>query len=224
MIRDNISGILNKIAAVCQRIGRDPGEIVLVGVTKFADISEINEAIESGLKHIGENKVQEAQRKFPSVGNVTRHMIGHLQTNKAKSALECFDLIQSVDSLKLAAALDVQAAKQSRNVDILLQVNTAEEDQKFGCAPGDAIALVEEIVKLKGVRVTGLMTIAPQTQEAEVVRKCFADLRFLSEKIRSQCSGDNLNMKYLSMGMTDDYEIALEEGANMVRIGRAIFQ
>lgn len=227
MIRDNISRILSKITAVCQRIGRDPGEIALVGVTKFADISKINEAIESGLRHIGENKVQEAQKKFPLLEGpgpkVTRHMIGHLQTNKVKHALDCFDLIQSVDSLKLAVALEGQAAKQDKNIDILLQVNTAGEERKFGLASSKVAALIEEIVKFKRVRLMGLMTMAPFTQDAEAARKCFSDLRILSDRIREQFGEDDLEMKYLSMGMTADYEIALEEGSNMVRIGRAIF-
>jgi len=228
MIQDNISRILDKITAVCQKIGRDPDEITLVGVTKFADIAKINEALKSGLRHIGENKVQEAQKKFALLEDpdfkVTRHMIGHLQTNKVKHALDCFDLIQSVDTLKLATALQGQALKQDKNINILLQVNTAGEEQKFGLEPSKVVVIVEEIVKLKHVRLMGLMTMAPYAQDAEVARKCFRDLRLLSDRIHEQFSGDDLEMKYLSMGMTDDYEIALEEGSNMVRIGRAIFQ
>jgi len=227
MIQDNISGILDKITAVCQRIGRDPGEIILVGVTKFADASKVNEAIQFGLRHIGETKVQEAQRKFASIKDsgfkVTRHMIGHLQTNKVKHALEFFDLIQSVDSLKLASALETQAAKQNKNIDILLQVNTAGEEQKFGCGTSEVVPLIEELIKLRNVHLLGLMTIAPLTQDAEIVRKCFKDLRLLRDQISGQFT-DDVEMKYLSMGMTDDYEIALEEGSNMIRIGRAIFQ
>jgi len=227
MIQDNISEILHKITAVCERVGRDPGEIALVGVTKFADAPQINEAIQSGLKHIGENKVQEAQKKFSLIKDfdikVTRHMIGHLQTNKVKHALESFDLIQSVDSLKLATALETQAAKQNRNIDILLQVNVAGEKQKFGSEPSEVLPLIEELIKLRHVHLMGLMTIAPFTQDAEITRKCFKDLRLLRDKISGQFTDGNVEMKYLSMGMTDDYEIALEEGSNMVRIGRAIF-
>jgi len=227
MIQDNISGILDKITAICQRIGRDPNEIVLVGVTKFADVSQVNEAIQSGLRHIGENKVQEAKKKFSLIKNsdfkVTRHMIGHLQTNKVKHALESFDLIQSVESLKLAATLEARAAGQNRNIDILLQVNTAGDEQKFGCAPREVIELIEEIIKLNHVCLLGLMTIAPLTQDMDITRKCFKDLRLLRDQISGQFT-DDVEMKYLSMGMTDDYEIALEEGSNMIRIGRAIFQ
>jgi hypothetical protein len=228
MISDNISGILGKITAICQRIGRDPNDIVLVGVTKFADISRINEAIKSGLRHVGENKVQEAQKKFSSIevsnAKVTRHMIGHLQTNKVKQALENFDIIQSVDSLKLATALEDQAARQDQNIDILLQVNTAGEAQKFGLEPSEVITVIKEIVRFKHVHLLGLMAIAPLTQETEPIRKCFRDLRVLGDQIRTQFCNDNIEMKYLSMGMTGDYEIALEEGSNMLRIGRAIFQ
>jgi len=224
MIQDNISGILGKITAICQRIGRDPNEITLVGVTKFADIPKINEAIKSGLEHIGENKVQEAHKKFALLKDpdmkMTRHMIGHLQTNKVKRALDCFDLIQSVDSLKLAIELEAQAAKQNKDIDVLLQVNTAGEEQKFGCEPSAANALVSEIFKLKHVRLRGLMTIAPLVEDKDIVRQCFRDLRILRDQINKKFQ---IQLKYLSMGMTDDYEIALEEGSNMVRIGRAIF-
>ena len=224
MIQDNISRILDKITAVCQRVGRDSGEIVLVGVTKFADASQINEAIQSGLRHIGENKVQEAQKKFSLIKDfdfkVTRHMIGHLQTNKVKHALESFDFIQSVDSLKLATALEVQAARQSRNIDILLQVNTAGEEQKFGIEPSETIRFVSEIFNLKHIRLRGLMVIAPLIQDKDIVRQCFRDLRILRDQINKKFQ---IQLKYLSMGMTDDYEIAIEEGSNMVRIGRAIF-
>ena len=225
MIEDNISEILGKITTICRRIGRDPATITLVGVTKFADILKINEALKSGLEHIGENKVQEARKKFAllkdSDRKMTWHMIGHLQTNKVKHALDCFDLIQSVDSLKLAIELEVQAAKQNKNIDILLQVNTAGEEQKFGCEPSEVNAFVSEIFQFKHVRLRGLMTIAPLVEDKDIIRQCFRDLRVLRDQINRKFQ---IQLKYLSMGMTDDYEIALEEGSNMVRIGRAIFK
>lgn len=229
MIRDNIARIRGHIEAVCRRVGRDPREITFVGVTKFAGVPQIKEAVKSGLTHIGENKVQEARKKFSALGDcgvkVTRHMIGHLQTNKVKHALEIFDLIQSVDSVKLAAAIEAQAAKANKNIDVLVQVNTAGEEQKFGAAPSEVAALIEEVIKLKHIRLLGLMTIAPLTQDREIIRRCFRDLRRLNDRISERFpAGERLEMKYLSMGMTADYEIALEEGANMVRIGRAIFQ
>ena len=229
MIRDNLARIRGCIEAVCRRTGRDPRGITLVGVTKFADIPQIKEAIKSGLTHIGENKVQDARKKFSALQDsgvkVTRHMIGHLQTNKVKHALEIFDLIQSIDSAKLAAAIEAQAAKLNKNIDVLLQVNTAGEEQKFGAAPSGVFALIEEMAKFKHIRLFGLMTMAPLTQDKEIIRRCFRDLRLLRDQVSGRFpAGERLEMKYLSMGMTADYEIALEEGANMVRIGRAIFQ
>ncbi|MCK5179360.1 MAG: YggS family pyridoxal phosphate-dependent enzyme [Candidatus Omnitrophica bacterium] len=221
--------IFSQIEAVCHETGRVSSEITVVGVTKFVDVPQIQEAIEAGLKHIGESKVQEARKKFPGLGNsdikVTRHMIGHLQTNKVKAALEVFDCIQSVDSLKLAAAIEEQAAKLNRSIDILIQVNTAGEEQKFGIDPSEVFTIIKQVIAFKHVCLQGLMTVAPLTDDKEVVRKCFRDLRLLSEEIVNKFSGDDrVAMTHLSMGMTQDYEIALEEGANMVRIGRAIFQ
>ena len=229
MIRDNIARVLDNIAQVCGKIGRDPGEIVLVGVTKYAGAAEVKEAIQAGLKHIGENKVQDARVKFlgleEAAAKVTRHMIGHLQTNKVKQALEIFDYIQSVDSEKLAAALETQAAKINKQIDILVQVNTSGEKQKSGVSPTGALPLIEQIARLGHVRLGGLMTIAPMGQDENVIRKCFADLRLLRDKVNRQFSHvPNIAMKYLSMGMTDDFKIALEEGSNMLRIGTAIFK
>jgi pyridoxal phosphate enzyme (YggS family) len=228
MIQDNIQRILGRIESLCSRIGRDPQDITCIAVTKFADVSAIKAAVEAGLTHVGENKVQEALKKFPELERsglkVTRHMIGHLQTNKVKSALESFDMIQSVDSVRLAEEIELQAMKLGKTIDILVQVNTAEEPQKFGAAPAETGALIKRIVELKHVRLKGLMAIAPFTESQEVVRKCFRNLREIRDVIAQQYVGDDrVEMKYLSMGMTDDFEIALEEGSNMVRIGRAIF-
>ncbi len=229
MIQDNIARILDQIEAACRKVERNSSEIILVGVTKFANAAEIKEAVNAGLTHIGENKVQEARKKFSILddfgGNVTRHMIGHLQTNKVKQVLEIFDCIQSVDSIKLAAAIEKQAAKQNKAIDILIQVNTAEERQKFGIAPSEVFTLIESIAEFDHVHLCGLMAIAPLGKDEEVIRKCFRDLRFLRDQVIQRFSGnDRIAMKYLSMGMTGDFEIAIEEGANMVRIGRAIFQ
>ncbi|HQP10640.1 MAG TPA: YggS family pyridoxal phosphate-dependent enzyme [Candidatus Omnitrophota bacterium] len=229
MIRDNIAQIFSRIEAVCRKSGRDPKEIAFVGITKYADISQIKEAVAAGLTHIGENKVQDAKRKFSALegfpAGVMKHMVGHLQTNKVKQAVEIFDCIQSVDSLKLAETIAEQAAKLNKTIDLLVQVNTAAEDQKFGIAPDETSSLIEQIVPLKNIRLCGLMAIAPLTEDRAIVRKCFRDLRVLREGISEKFSQDGrVAMKYLSMGMTDDYEIALEEGSNMTRIGRAIFR
>lgn len=227
-ISDNLASLRNKISQKCEQIGRDPREITLIGVTKYADADSVLAAVEAGLKDIGENRVQEAQRKFPFLAQagktVRRHMIGHLQTNKVKDAIEHFDLIQSVDSLKLIDVIEAQAAKAQREVSILLQVNTSGEEQKYGIAPAGVDELLERIVALKHVRLLGLMAIAPLTEDKDIIRRCFADLRLIRDRINKDYQGNAcIRMQYLSMGMSDDYQIALEEGANMIRIGRAIF-
>jgi PLP dependent protein len=229
MIRDNVAKIFSRIEAVCRKNGQDPNDVTFVGITKYADISQIREAIAAGLTHIGESKVQEAKKKFFASEDfytkVTKHLVGHLQTNKAKQAVEIFDCIQSVDSLKLAETIEEHAAKINKTVDILIQVNTAGEMQKFGIAPEKTFPLIENIISLKHLRLCGLMTIAPLTTDKAIVHKCFRDLRILRDEVSRRFSQDNrVVMTYLSMGMTDDYEIALEEGSNMIRIGRAIFK
>lgn len=228
MVRQQIDLINEKIARVCRQTGQDPAGVVLVGVTKFADIDKVREAVACGLHHVGENKVQEAEKKFQALSSlqppVTRHMIGHLQTNKVKTALKIFDLIQSVDSVKLAEAINREAEKMSRPVEILVQVNTAAEEQKYGFFSGEAPRALEKISAFSYLRIKGLMTIGPLTAEEKVVRQCFSDLRRLRDQARQKFRGHpRLEMKYLSMGMTNDYLWAIEEGSNMVRIGRAIF-
>ncbi len=228
MILDKIKAIREDVACICEKAGRNPAEIILVGVTKFASAEQIQEAISVGLKDVGENKVQQAKEKFPVLGpaaeNVTKHMIGHLQTNKVKDALNLFDMIQSVDSFHLAEEIEKQAAKQDMCVDILIQVNCAGEEQKFGVAPQDAIELVEQVSRLRHVRILGLMTIAPFVEDEEVIRQSFAQLRKLFDEVGVKFEGQQrVEMKWLSMGMTHDYKIAIEQGANMIRVGRAIF-
>jgi len=228
MISSNLRRVREEIEAICRRIGRNAEEVTLIGVTKYAEAERIQEAIQAGLKHVGENKVQEAKRKFPLLEQlhmpVTRHMIGHLQTNKVKQALEVFDMIQSVDSLHLAQAISKQAEKSNRTADILVQVNTSGEEQKFGMAPSSVDKLLEDAFYLRNIRILGLMTMAPLTQDTGMIRRCFRDLKVLSDTMDKKWIGSSITMKHLSMGMSDDYPIALEEGANMLRIGRAIFQ
>ena len=228
MIQDKISQIQSNISSICQRLGRNPKEVILVGVTKLATVDQVEEAMAAGVSHIAENKIQEAQKKFPEVKksfpNAICHMIGHLQTNKVKAALEVCDMIQSVDSLKLAQEIEKQANKSDQRMDILVQVNTSGEKQKYGIDPEYTIPLIEEISKFKRIRVLGLMTMALLTDDKKVLRSCFRELKEIRDKVAEAFTGlSNVQMKYLSMGMTDDYEIALEEGSNMVRIGRAIF-
>lgn len=229
MLKDHLEDVEGHIASVCRRIGRDPAGVILVGATKYSETSQIQEALQAGLKHIGENRVQDAQRKFPELERLgvkaVRHMIGHLQTNKVKDAVRFFDLIQSVDSVKLVLEIEKQAAKLNKDVDILIEVNTSGEEQKFGAKPDEVPALIQDVSHCQHVRLRGLMTMAPLTEDKGVIRRCFRDLRELFDAVSKQFAvSSNIQMKYLSMGMTSDYEIALEEGSNMVRIGRAIFK
>jgi len=229
MIKDNLDRINSDISAICESVGVNPNEIALIGVTKYTDAGKVTEAIEAGLTHIGENKVQEARDKFFLLGvgslKVTKHLIGHLQTNKVKQAVEIFDLIQSVDSLRLAQEIARQAQRAEKPMDILIQVNTAQEKQKSGLHPDELMGLMEQILLMEHVRVLGLMTIAPLTDEVDTPRQCFRDLRILRDTVNEQFASESkIRMKYLSMGMSNDYRIAIEEGANMLRIGRAIFQ
>ena len=228
MLKDRVASVLGNIARVCAAIGRDPRDITLVGVTKFATAEKIIEAVEAGICHIGENKVQEGQKKFPIVDQtgkkVTKHLIGHLQTNKVKVAVKFFDLIQSVDSLKLAQEIDSQAQKLGRPYEILVQINTAHEEQKYGADPAEALSLVDTIARLPNLKIRGLMTIAPFIDDQTIVRQCFRDLKNIYDRVARDYAGhERVAMKILSMGMTQDYPLALEEGSNMLRIGTAIF-
>ncbi|MCK9594587.1 MAG: YggS family pyridoxal phosphate-dependent enzyme [Candidatus Omnitrophica bacterium] len=220
MMPDAIAGIKERIASACARSGRPAAGVTLVAVTKNRTVEQVNEAIASGVLVIGENKVQEALSKLADPvlrrSAVSLHMIGHLQSNKAKDAVKTFDLIHSVDSFKLAAELDKQAAKISKIQDILVEVNTSAEASKFGVKPDELEALVKAIAGLKNIKVLGLMTIAPAVDDPEKVRPYFRKLRELQDTIPG--------LDILSMGMTDDFEVAVEEGSTMVRIGRAIFQ
>jgi len=227
MIKDNIDKINKKIRAVCSRINCNPEEIVLVGISKYADVSLINEALTAGLTHIGENRVQDAKQKFSEIifgKSVVRHMVGHLQTNKVKTAVEIFDLIESVDSIKLAMEIQKQAERLGKKMPVLAQVNMSGEEQKSGMAPEEVDEFIKQVRKFSHVYLQGLMTIGPLTEDRNVVRDCFRKLKKMFDQIKNQYHSDHqLEMKYLSMGMSGDFEMAIEEGANMVRIGRAIF-
>ena len=229
MIRENISRLKSDISLICQKLGRNPGDITFVCITKFANVAMIEEALDCGITDIGENKVQEAKAKFaelkPRVPQGKRHMIGHLQTNKVRDALKLFDMIQSLDSLRLAAAIEKEAEIQGREVDTLLEVNVSGEEQKHGVSLGEAQNLLKEVSGLKRLRILGLMTVAPLTQDEAVIRHCFRKLKELCDQLREQFKNTaNIKMDFLSMGMSSDYRIALEEGANMARVGSAIFK
>ena len=214
-IAQNINDVRQRIAAAASRAGRSADEITLIAVTKTADVPEIQQALAAGIAHCGESRIQDAERKIRQLNATglrpTWHMIGHLQRNKAKTALEIFDIIHSIDSLRLAQTVSAQANK---NISILIQVNIAAEETKQGFSIDEAAGAAAEISKLPNLSIRGLMTIAPMADDAEEVRPVFRELR----KLR-----DSLGLEHLSMGMSDDFEVAIEEGATMVRVGRAIF-
>ncbi|MBP9854980.1 MAG: YggS family pyridoxal phosphate-dependent enzyme [Candidatus Omnitrophica bacterium] len=227
MIQDNIHKINKAISSVCQKAHRNPSEITLVAVSKTANVSQINGAIAAGIIHIGENRVQDAKEKFLELGakvEVTRHMLGHLQSNKAKVAVEIFDMIQSVDNIKLAQEIQKHAEKINKKISILVQVNIAGEEQKSGMSSGEVENFIKSVVDFKNIFIEGFMTIGPLTDDKNITRQCFKQLREIFDQTKKQYQSDpRLNIKYLSMGMSEDFEMAIEEGSNMIRIGRAIF-
>lgn len=193
-----------------------PAGVTIVAVSKGRSIEEIKEAVAAGITDIGENKVQEALLKYRELPTIKWHMVGHLQANKVKDAVKIFDLIQSVDSLHLAQEIDKQALKINKIQDILIEIKTSPEETKFGLKPEEAIPAIKEIAKLKNINIKGLMTIAPIVDDPEKTRPYFRLLRDLRDEINK--------FQIFSMGMTDDFKIAVEEGATMVRLGRAIFE
>jgi pyridoxal phosphate enzyme (YggS family) len=211
----NIEQVKERINQACQRAGRSPDEVTIVAVTKTVEPSAITTAFKLGIRHFGENRVQEAVGKIGQLSQLEPrplwHMVGHLQSNKAKVAVELFDIIHSIDSVRLAEAI---SRRTQRTLPILLEVNVSGEASKNGFPLAQVEPALEEITGLPRLEVKGLMTIAPLTPDAEQVRPVFRKLRSL---------GDLLGLEHLSMGMTDDFEVAVEEGATLVRIGRAIF-
>ena len=229
MVKDNFLKVQGDIDAACRVAGRKSEDVVLVAVTKMAPLDDICAVIEAGALHIAENRVQEAEAKFPILlaqyPQVTTHIIGHLQSNKAKDAIKVVSLVQSVDSLKLAAEIQKQALKLNKTVQILVQFNTAREEQKFGADPLEAYSLIESIGQLSHVHIKGLMTMAPYTEDQGIIRKTFADLRLIRDGIIARFKGKtNITIDIMSMGMSGDYKIAIEEGSTMVRVGSAIFK
>lgn len=220
-IAQRFSAVEERIESACSRSGRSRSSVTLVAVSKTFSAYDIEEAIAAGVTDIGENKVQEAESKLASLERVARfHLIGHLQSNKSKLAASLFDVVQTVDSLKLGRRLNDATAAEGKQLEVLVQVNVGEEEQKHGVSTADATALVEELQPFENLEVTGLMTIPPVGDEAEA-RGYFAKLRTLRDRIR-----DDLGLpsfRHLSMGMSADYEIAIEEGATIIRVGSAIF-
>lgn len=228
MIKDNILKIKGRVKSVCSKINIDPNSIIIVCVSKNRTVEQIKEVISSGLTNIGENRVQEALLKFNDLRLVRgdkpicRHLVGHLQTNKAKEAVGIFDLIHSVDSRHLAEEINKQAARINKVQEILVEVKTSPEAAKSGIKPEKTVEFVQEISRLTNIRVIGLMTIAPLVDDPQNSRPYFRALRELRDRINER-SALSCQLSALSMGMTDDFEIAIEEGSNMIRLGRAIF-
>ena len=223
IIKNNLEIINEKIKKAALKANRNPQEIKLVAVTKTATIEQIKEAISVGVKIIGENKVQEAKEKYQILSaDIEWHLVGHLQTNKVKYAIEIFDFIHSVDSIKLAKEIDRRSLQFGMMTNVLVEVNVSGEETKYGIKPEEVEPFLKEISEFSRTRVRGLMTIAPIAEDKEEVRPYFRKLRELFKEIKSK-NIKNVKMDYLSMGMTEDFEVAVEEGANMVRIGRGIF-
>lgn len=223
MIAENMKVVQKKIEAACEKSGRSKEEVTLIAVSKTKPVSMLQEAYDTGCRDFGENKVQELVDKYEQLPKDIRwHMIGHLQRNKVKYIVDKVYMIHSVDSLRLAEEISKEAVKKGVTVSILLEVNVAQEETKFGASAQDVAALAEEIAKLPNIVIKGLMTIAPNVQNAEENREVFRKLKQIAVDI-TQKNIDNINMGELSMGMTGDYEVAVMEGATYVRVGTGIF-
>lgn len=222
-IRENVAVVEAKIASAAKRAGRNPDDILLLAVSKTKPVEVIREAVDCGLTALGENKVQEIMDKFEPMGKgIHWHLIGHLQTNKVKYIIDKVDMIHSVESLRLAQEIDKRAAAAQVKMDILVEVNMAGEESKFGVRPEDTEAFLRELAKFDNICVRGLMTVAPFVNDPEENRVYFRKMRELLVDMNAK-KIDNISMDVLSMGMTGDYEVAIEEGATIVRVGTGIF-
>ncbi len=234
-LRDNLQRVRENIVAAAERARRDPAAVQLVAVTKAAGVDDVKTLIELGVEHIGENRARQlvsraeevagwlSRRRRQPVPTVRWHMVGHLQRNKVRKVLDVAAAIHSVDSLRLAEEIDHRAAQRGRAADVLLQVNCSEEPAKHGVAVGAAVALGEQICTLKHVRLLGLMTMAPLASNPEKARPTFVRLREIFEEMVKEKVGGG-DFRHLSMGMTQDYQVAVEEGATLLRIGTALFE
>ena len=223
MLKENLNQVERKIEEACKRAGRDRNEVTLIAVSKTKPVEMLQEVYDENVRDFGENKVQELCDKIEVMPQDIRwHMIGHLQRNKVKYIVGKVELIHSVDSLRLAEMIEKEAEKKQCVVKILIEVNVAEEDSKFGVHTEEVLPLIQKISTFSHIKICGLMTIAPNVKNPEENRLYFAKLRKLLVDIKGK-NIDNINMDILSMGMTNDYEVAIEEGATMVRVGTGIF-
>ena len=225
-IAENLTNVNERIADAAKRSGRPREAISVVAVTKGRSVPEIQAVLDAGVRFIGENRVQEAQEKYRQIrlsSGCSWHLIGHLQRNKVKSVLDMFSMIHSVDSVRLLTEIARCATTRSRDIDVLIQVNTTGEASKYGIEPDAVLDFMETALAYPRVRILGLMTMGKLTDTSEENRPAFASLKALADKVTAQ-RYPGIEMRFLSMGMTNDFEIAVEEGANIVRIGRAIFE
>lgn len=223
VIVDNLNRVRDRVARAAERSGRSANDVMLIAVSKTWSPDVVQQAVDAGARVLGENRVQEAEAKAGAIaGSVSWHLIGHLQRNKVKAALSLFDLIHSVDSLRLAREISRRAQQDGTVAQVLVQVNTSGETSKFGVSPDAAFDLVGQMGELDGLRVNGLMTIGAFSSDLSVVRPCFELLRTLRDRIAG-AGLPGVSMAELSMGMTNDFETAIEAGATMVRVGTAIF-
>ncbi len=222
-IKNNIEDVLENIKKCANNSSRNPEDIGLIAVTKTIDVDIIKEAIGYGITDIGENKVQELIRKYEEIGPAVKwHLIGHLQRNKVKYIIDKVDFIHSLDSYRLGKEINKRAKQIERTIECLVQVNVSGEDTKFGVSVGELKELLNELSTLNNIKVVGLMTMAPHVEDKEETRKYFKALKDLSDEM-AKLNFENVEMKYLSMGMSNDFEVAVEEGANLVRVGSKIF-
>lgn len=223
MLQENLQDVERRVQAACDRAGRDRSEVTLIAVSKTKPLEDLQVIYDQGVREFGENKVQELTGKIESMpSDINWHMIGHLQRNKVKYIVGKVALIHSVDSYRLAEEINIQAKKQGVKVPVLIEVNVAEEESKFGVRLSEIKQLCQEVSHLDGIQVKGLMTIAPNVAVAEENREIFHKMKELSVDIAGE-NYDNIEMSILSMGMTGDFEVAIEEGATHVRVGTAIF-
>lgn len=223
MLKENLADVEAKIVKACENSGRQRGDVTLIAVSKTKPVETLKDAYDLGVRVFGENKVQELTDKYEALPkDIQWHMIGHLQRNKVKYIIDKVALIHSVDSIRLAETIEKEAAKHNITANILIEVNVAKEESKFGLMPEELDEFIDKIKDFKHIQVKGLMTIAPFVENPETNREIFRSLRKLSVDISNK-NVDNVNVSILSMGMTNDYTVAVEEGATMVRVGTGIF-
>lgn len=219
-VKENLERIREEIRISSIKSGSGPGDVTLVGITKTFPSELVNEAVRCGLTDVGENRIQEAEKKFPQTPNARKHMVGHLQSNKVSKAIKIFDMIQSVDSPKIAGKISERSLDSGKRMPVLIQVLT-DEGKQSGTRPKDIGPFLREVSSLKGIHIQGLMTIGPYFEEPEDSRPVFRQMKQLFDSLKDKIPG--AEMRYLSMGMSEDFGIAIEEGANMIRVGRALF-